>query len=109
MSQTAHIGIVSSSLDPESRSAVIARLCLDKLTQRGVRTNLIDLRSINLVRFDNDVVYQTAEYAELHSAVASADGLILCTPVYNWSVSAELKKLIEATSTCITGTGQKRA
>jgi NAD(P)H-dependent FMN reductase len=97
MSQTPHIGIVSSSLDSKSRSAVIARLCLDKLTQRGVRTNLIDLRSINLARFDNDAVYQTAEYAELYSAVASADGLILCTPIYNWSVSAELKKLIEAT------------
>ena len=97
MSQTPHIGIVSSSLDPESRSAVIAGLCLDKLVQQGVSTTLIDLRATHLNRFDNDTVYRTPEYGELHSAVASADGLILCTPIYHWSVSAELKKLIEAT------------
>lgn len=92
-----HIGVVSSSLDPQSRSFVIAKLCLDKLAQGGVRTNLIDLREIKLAPFDNATIYETPEYAELHSAVASADGLILCTPIYNWSASAELKKLIEVT------------
>lgn len=91
------IGVVSSGLDPNSRSAIIAKLCLDKLKQRGVATTLIDLRAAHLNRFDNDTVYETLEYAELHSAVAATDGLILCTPIYNWSVSAELKKLIEAT------------
>ncbi len=91
------ISVVSSSLDPHSRSAVIAKLCLDKLEQQGIATTFIDLREINLAPFDNDTVYKTAEYAELHSAVAAANGLVLCTPIYNWSVSAELKKLVEAT------------
>ncbi len=91
-----NIAVVSSSLDPESRSAVIAELCLEKL-ERGATTTFIDLRETVLARFDNHAVYETPEYAELHGQIARADGLLLCTPIYNWSVSAELKKLIEAT------------
>ncbi len=97
MSPRLRISVISSSLDPQSRSKVIAKLCLDKLKRMGVDTALIDLQSVNLARFDNATIYTTPEYAELHGAVARADGLILCTPIYNWSVSAELKKLIEAT------------
>lgn len=91
------IGIVSSSLDPESRSAVIARLCLDKLRRQGADAALIDLRETPLARFDNESIYETPEYAKLYEQIAWADGLVLCTPIYNWSVSAELKRLIEAT------------
>ncbi len=87
---------MSSSLDPESRSAVIARLCLDKLRRRGADTALIDLRETPLARFDNKSIYETPGYTKLHEQIGRADGLVLCTPIYNWSVSAELKKLIEA-------------
>ena len=88
---------MSSSLDPNSRSAVIARVCLEKLERQNVPTAFIDLREIQLPRFDNDTVYKTPEYADLHAKIAVSDGLLLCTPIYNWSVSAELKRLIEAT------------
>lgn len=42
-------------------------------------------------------MYQTPAYLELHGKIARADGLVLCTPIYNWSVSSELKRLIEIT------------
>ena len=92
-----HITVVSSSLDPESRSAVIAELCREKLEQRGAETVFIDLRETVLARFDNHTIYETPECAELHGQIAQAEGLLLCTPIYNWSISAELKKLIEVT------------
>ncbi len=92
-----HIVIVSSSLDPNSRSAVIARICLGKLERRNVPTTFIDLQETKLPPFDNDTVYAAPEYADLHAKIATSDGLLLCTPIYNWSVSAELKRLIEAT------------
>ncbi len=91
------ITVVSSSLGPESRSAMIAELCRDKLEQQGATTTFIDLRETVLARFDNHTIYETPEYAELHGQIVRADGLLLCTPIYNWSVSAELKRLIEAT------------
>lgn len=94
---TPRIAVVSSSLDPNSRSAVVARICLEKLEHQNVPTTLIDLPEIHLPRFDNSTVYAAPEYINLHAKIAASDGLLLCTPVYNWSVSAELKRLIEAT------------
>ena len=96
MERPLQVTVVSSSLDPKSRSKQIADLCLDKLRGRA-NTMLIDLRTTELGRFDNDTVYGTPEYTELHAAIARADGLLLCTPIYNWSVSSELKQLIEVT------------
>ncbi len=91
------IGVISTSLDPQSRSARIAQLCVAKLERQGVPTGLIDLKRVPLERFDNDTVYRTPEYTQLHAQLARADGLVLCTPIYNWSVSSELKRLIEVT------------
>ena len=91
------ITVVSSSLDPDSRSERIARICLNKLEQTGTSATFIDLRATRLERFDNSAIYGTPEYAELHTQIAQADGLLLCTPIYNWSVSSELKRLIEVT------------
>ena len=89
--------MVSSSLDPKSRSRQIAELCLNKLRTQNVNATLLDLRTTKLARFDNDTVYGTPEYRNLYAAIAQADGLLLCTPVYNWSVSSELKRLVEVT------------
>lgn len=89
--------VVSSSLDPKSRSAQLARLCLDWLEHQGVAVSSIDLKETPLGSFDNREVYETPAYHALHREVARADGLVLCTPIYNWSVSSELKKLLEVT------------
>ncbi len=89
--------VVSSSLDAASRSRQIAELCLSKLRAQQVDAALTDLRTTELARFDNDTVYTTPEYRKLHTAIAQADGLLLCTPIYNWSVSSELKRLVEVT------------
>lgn len=103
------IAVVSSSLDPESRSALVAELCRENLEQRGATTTLIDLRETVLARFDNHTVYKTPEYTKLHGQIARAEGLLLCTPIYNWSVSAELKKLIEATGSTPPDTSKRGA
>lgn len=91
------ITVVSSSLDSKSRSRQVAERCVEKLRVQQVETTFIDLRVTKLGRFDNSTVYGTPEYTELHTQIAQADGLLLCTPIYNWSVSSELKRLIEVT------------
>ena len=97
MERPLRLSVVSSSLDPKSRSRQVAELCVDRLRAQNVETTFIDLRVTKLGRFDNDTVYGTPEYAKLHAQIAQADGLLLCTPIYNWSVSSELKRLIEVT------------
>lgn len=87
--------IISTSLDPKSRSHTLATLCQKALADKGTETEIIDLRQFELPNFDNDTIYQSAAYIQLHEKIALADGLILASPVYNWSCCAELKKLIE--------------
>lgn len=87
--------VLSTSLDKESRSRDLARICREVLEQRGAETLFVDLQKLNVPNFDNDTIYQSEAYLELHRKTHSSDGVVLCGPVYNWGISSELKKYIE--------------
>ncbi len=87
--------VLSTSLDKESRSRNLASICKEVLEQRGAETLLVDLEQRNVPNFDNDTIYKTEVYLELHQKTRTSDGIVLCSPVYNWGVSSELKKYIE--------------
>lgn len=88
--------IISSSLDPNSRSDKLAESCRARLTEQGQEAQLIRLRDHSLPAFDNGTVFQSDAYNFLHQEVGAADSLVLASPVYNWGCCAELKKFIEA-------------
>lgn len=56
----------------------------------------VSLRDFPLPPFDDAEIYESEAHKELHRLTAEADGLVLCGPVYNWSVSSELKRYIES-------------
>lgn len=87
--------VISSSLDPKSRSRVLAKMCHDGLSGRGTESNLLDLRDVEAPNFDNDTIYGSRAYQDCHAAVSRADALVLASPIYNWGVCAELKKFVE--------------
>ena len=87
-----YILVVSSSLDPQSRSRQIAKLCIDELQSLGRQVKFVDLAEFNVPNFDNDKIYKTEQYKELHKLTAEAGGLVLCSPIYNWGCCSELKK-----------------
>ena len=88
--------IISTSLDPNSRSEKLAEDCRVYLTERGQEARLILLKDHPLPPFDNATIFESEAYRFLHRAVSDADGLVLASPVYNWGCCAELKKFIEA-------------
>lgn len=90
-----NILVVSSGLDPNSRSRKLAQLCHNILLRREVEVRLADLAEFDIPNFDNDAVYRSDAYIKLHALAAQSTGLVLCSPVYNWGCSAELKKYIE--------------
>ncbi|EGQ8248072.1 NAD(P)H-dependent oxidoreductase [Vibrio parahaemolyticus] len=90
-----YILVVSSSLDPESRSRQIANLCIDELQSLDRQVKFVDLAELNVPNFDNDKIYQTEQYKVLHKLTSEASGLVLCSPIYNWGCCSELKKYIE--------------
>lgn len=91
-----HLLIISSSLDPNSRSQKLAEECRAYLESSGVEARLLHLREHILPPFDNSAIFHSEAYRFLHSETLAADSLIFASPIYNWGCCAELKKYIEA-------------
>jgi NAD(P)H-dependent FMN reductase len=87
--------IVSTSLDPASRSERLASLYRNALAARGVDAEFISLKDYPLPPFDNGDVASLPSYRPLHDLVSAADAIVLATPIYNWGTSAELKRFLE--------------
>lgn len=86
--------IVSSSFDANSRSQEIARRCVDLLSSRSTVT-FVRLEEYPLHGKDLHFPQLSPVYHQLHSMVLESDGLVLASPVYNWSCCAELKRFVE--------------
>ena len=89
------ISIISSSLSESSRSRHLAKLCHDEIASNSVPSELIDLKEFDPPNFDDSLIYTSHTYKTLHEKVSGSDGLVFCSPVYNWGCCAELKKFIE--------------
>lgn len=102
------ITVLSCSLDPQSRSRWLANRAVQLLTDEGHDTTLIDLRDQPpLPAFDNDRAFEHPLYRTTHDAIATADGIIIAAPVYNWGLGGMVKNVIELTGA--TGVGDRRS
>lgn len=103
-----NITVLSCSLDPHSRSRWLAGRAVQIVEARGHRVTLIDLRDHgDLPPFDNDLAFRHPLYELAHGAIATADGIVIAAPVYNWSLGSAAKTLIELTGA--TGTEGRRS
>ena len=92
-----HVLVISCSLNPQSRSHLMARAAGDALRQLGAEVEMMDLRQMQLPFCDGG---ETAEAdPRVAKSIGHADAIVLCTPIYNYDVSAATKNLIELTST----------
>ncbi len=89
--------VVSTSLDPASRSWILAKFCVEELRALGCKPSLLDLREQQLPLFDNDKVYESTLVRDVWHRIFNAKGVVLASPTYNWGCCSELKRLIEIT------------
>jgi NAD(P)H-dependent FMN reductase len=91
--------IISCSLNPESRGALIAKYVHNFITSQGYKIELIDLRHYNLpiANGHDQSSYQNPQVKEIHDKISQAAGIILISPIYNFGVGATGKNLIELT------------
>ncbi len=92
-----HRLIISCSLDPESRSRVMAQHAASALTSSGESVDWLDLQESPLPLCDGASVYGQSEVVHVAERVRSAQGIILAAPVYNFDVNAAAKNLVELT------------
>ncbi|THF68817.1 NAD(P)H-dependent oxidoreductase [Deinococcus sp. Arct2-2] len=89
--------LISTSLDPDSRSAWMIGHAAAQLRAAGHAVTQLDLRETPLPMFDNASCYAHPNAALYHAAIAGADGVLLGVPVYNWGIGAGVKSLVELT------------
>lgn len=93
--------VISTSLDPESRSAWMCALAARQLVLAGHEVTFLDLRKETLPPFDNVLgpggCYAHPNFRIYHDAIQQADGVLLGLPVYNWGVGSGARTLVELT------------
>lgn len=89
--------VISCSLNPESRSRILAQRASELLAAKGAETQLIDLRTDPLPPCDAQSCYEDPAVLAITATIASSEGVLLATPIYNYSASASVVNLIELT------------
>ena len=89
--------IIACSLNPESRSRVLAQQAEDALQQAGVEVDFMYLKDNPLPFCDGDSVYAQPEVISAAERVNKAEGILLSVPIYNYDANAAAKNLVELT------------
>ena len=89
--------ILSTSLNPTSRSAGLAAAAHEAVEALGVPAGALDLRDAPLPLCDGGACYADPAVGEASAAIAAADLLLVALPVYNYGVNAATKNLLELT------------
>jgi len=91
--------VISCSLNPGSRSRIMAKAALEDLEG----AELVDLAETELPLCDGGAAYGHENVAMLAQKISTAKGILVATPIYNYDVNAALKNLIELTGRHWTG------
>jgi FMN reductase len=89
--------VVSSSLNPESRSRLLALEAKRVLEEDRLPVSWLDLRETPLPLCDGDTAYDHPNATAALAMVEKAEAIIVATPVYNYDASAAAKNLVELT------------
>jgi len=87
--------IISSSLDPNSRSRLLAHAAHDKMRAAGVDPRWLDTADLSLPLCDGETVWAHADVELLEREIANADGILIAMGIYNFGPSAIAKTLVE--------------
>lgn len=89
--------VVSTSLNPGSKSFALAEAAAEDLKAQGHGVDLIDLRTIGLPICDGDDSYNHEAVEPLTERLKQADGILVASAVYTYDVNAAAKNLVELT------------
>lgn len=91
------IAIISSSLNPESNSRLLAQEAQRVLQSDGHSVILCDLRDLPLPLCDGAGAFADPNVARIRGILLEASAVIIATPIYNYDGTAAIKNLIELT------------
>ena len=89
--------IFSTSLNPESRSRLLAQCAAEQLKEQGIKPVFYDVQDVQLPMCDGSACYADPEVQKLANIVTESKGLLIASPVYNYDVNSVAKNIIELT------------
>jgi len=89
--------VLSSSLNPGSRSRVLAASAAERMRADGMDVDWVDLAELALPFCDGGAAYGDAAAVAFKQRLARAHGYLLATPIYNYDVGSALKNAVELT------------
>lgn len=89
--------VISSSLNPTSRSRVLAQRVHARLNDLGEPADWMDLQQVPLPPCTGTEVDRTPAVADAQGRIARAAGVLVAGPVYNYDIGAAAKNLVELT------------
>ncbi len=89
--------VLSGSLNPKSRSRILARMVHAHLATRPGGADFLDLQDYDLPLSDGGPCYGHAHVAEVAPMVEAARGIIVASAIYNYDVNAATKNFLELT------------
>ncbi|MEK7413582.1 MAG: NADPH-dependent FMN reductase [Planctomycetota bacterium] len=99
----ANILVVSTSLNPASRSRAMGRATVDDLRSLGQDPTWLDLQETPLPMCDGGAAYQHPAVVTVTTNISTAQTIVVACPIYNYWVNAAAKNLIELTGTAWEG------
>ena len=95
--------VLSASLNPGSRSRILANACRQRLEDSGRETRWFNLAETPLPFCDGASAYGDPNVIELGQQIESAEAIFIASPVYNFDVNAAVKNAVELTGKRWTG------
>lgn len=94
MTDTPTVVGIGGSLSDDSGTRIAVERALEAAADDGASTEFVDLREWHLPLFDPDAT-DAGDGPELAETVASADAVVLGTPMYHGTVSSPLKTALD--------------
>jgi len=89
--------VLSCSLNPNSRSRILARIVHRHLATRPGGAEFVDLQNYDLPISDAGACYSHPHVVDLTPKVRQARGIIVATAIYNYDVNSATKNFLELT------------
>ena len=90
-----HYVILSTSLNPQSKSEILVRTLAAELTSKNLSVDYLDLRTLTLPFCDGGAAFSDQNTQKLVAILEKADGIVIGLAIHNWSVAASAKNVIE--------------
>ena len=86
--------MLSCSMSPVSRSAVLAHALAEAVRAQGDDVELIDVRELELPFCDGAACYSHPSVVRLQKAVAGASTITVATPIHNYETGGATRNLV---------------